>query len=215
VLRSAAWADNEVDTGFLDRFTAPAPAVPVEHLVAAALAGAAERSGAFPSGFRTVFSQPQSVSYDGVRVDYAFRRGGVQVSVAGEAVDVRLWAGSPSYVDLSVGGVRRRYDVALGATTHVDSSLGHSALVEDPRFPLPGSQLAAGSLVAPMPGTVIRVEVAVGDEVKAGDALVVLEAMKMEHAVRAGAEGTVGEVLVTPGAQVDQGAPLVVVAALE
>ena len=47
-----------------------------------------------------------------------------------------------------------------------------------------------------MPGTVLRVTAAVGDEVKAGDALVVLEAMKMEHAVKAVADGTVAEVLV-------------------
>ena len=112
---------------------------------------------------------------------------------------------------MSVSGVRRCYDVGLGTTTYVDSALGHSALVEDPRFPIPGVALAAGSLTAPMPGTVLRVTVVVGDEVKAGDALVVLEAMKMEHAVRAVADGTVAEVLVSEGGQVDSGAVLVVV----
>jgi len=126
---------------------------------------------------------------------------------------VVVWAGGPSYVEMSVAGVRRRYDVTLGETTYVDSTLGHSALVEDERFPLPGSALAAGSLVAPMPGTVIRVEVTAGDEVKAGDTLVVLEAMKMEHAVHASADGTVGEVLVSAGQQVEPGAVLAVVTA--
>ena len=109
----------------------------------------------------------------------------------------------------------RRYDVTTGDVTHVDSALGHSALVEDPRFPVPGSALAAGSLVAPMPGTVIRVAVEPGDEVKAGDVLVVLEAMKMEHGIKADADGTVGEVLVTTGQQVDAGAVLAVVTVLE
>jgi propionyl-CoA carboxylase alpha chain len=101
--------------------------------------------------------------------------------------------------------------VAVGATTWVDSALGHSALVEDPRFPLPGTALAAGSLTAPMPGTVLRVAVTVGDAVKAGDPLVVLEAMKMEHAVKAVADGTVGEVLVAEADQVDAGTVLIVV----
>ncbi len=211
VLRSQEWAANQVDTGFLDRFAMPEPSTPVEHLVAAALCASAARAGVYPSGWRNLPSQPQSVCYDGVRVEYRHRRDGVEVSVEGSPLDVRVWASSPSYADLSVGGVRRRYDVALGATTYVDSSLGHSALVEDARFPLPGSTLAAGSLVAPMPGTVIRVAVAVGDEVKAGDTLVVLEAMKMEHGIKAAADGTVNDVLVTVGAQVDAGSVLAVV----
>jgi biotin carboxyl carrier protein len=64
-----------------------------------------------------------------------------------------------------------------------------------------------------MPGTVLRVSATVGDEVRAGDGLVVLEAMKMEHAVKAVADGTVTEVLVVAGGQVDAGAVLVVVTA--
>jgi acetyl/propionyl-CoA carboxylase alpha subunit len=215
VLRSPEWAANDVDTGLLDRLELPDAAVPAEHLVAAALCAAASRTGVFPSGWRSVFSQPQTTSYDGRRVDYARHRDGWQVSVDGEQLDVVVWGCSPSYADLSVGGIRRRYDVALGERTYVDSSLGHSALVEDPRFPLPGSSLAAGSLVAPMPGTVVRVAVQVGDEVKAGDALVVLEAMKMEHGIKAAADGTVASVSVEPGQQVDAGTLLAVVSPLE
>ncbi|MGB8649491.1 MAG: biotin carboxylase N-terminal domain-containing protein [Mycobacteriales bacterium] len=213
VLRSPAWRDNDVDTGFLDRFSLPAVPAQVHevHCVAAALAGAAARTTAFPSGWRNVPSQPQSVSFGGTVVDYTHRRDGVQVSVDGRALDVRVWSATPELVDLSVDGVRRRCAVVLGATTYVDSPLGHSVLVEDPRYPLPGSAVAEGSLTAPMPGTVLRVAVAVGDQVRAGDALVVLEAMKMEHAVKAAADGTVQEVLVEAGAQVDAGAVLVVV----
>ena len=76
---------------------------------------------------------------------------------------------------------------------------------------LAGNGLAAGSLTAPMPGTVVRVGAEKGQQVAAGDVLVVLEAMKMEHAVRATADGTVDDVLVTAGQQVQDGAVLVVV----
>ncbi len=215
VLRSAAWRQNDVDTGFLDRHATPAasPEAHQVHCLAAALASAATRGSAFPSGWRNVPSQPQTASYDGTVVAYSHGREGLLAAVDGNPLEVRLWSASPYLVDLSVRGVRRRYDVALGATTYVDSALGHSALVEDPRFPVPGSTLAAGSLTAPMPGTVLRVTAAVGDEVKAGDALVVLEAMKMEHGVKAVADGTVTEVLVEAGDQVDAGAVLVVVSA--
>jgi propionyl-CoA carboxylase alpha chain len=215
VLRSDEWAANEVDTGFLDRFAFTDPETPKEHLVAAALCSAASRTGVFPSGWRSVPSQPQWISYDGIRVDYLLTRSGVEVGVDGTPLDVVVWGTGPAYADLSVGGVRRRYDVALGEVTYVDSPLGHSALTEDPRFPVPGSTLAAGSLVAPMPGTVIRVAVEVGDEVKAGDSLVVLEAMKMEHGIKAAQDGKVSEVFVTAGRQVDAGTVLAVVTALE
>jgi biotin carboxyl carrier protein len=99
----------------------------------------------------------------------------------------------------------------VGATAYVDSPLGSSTLVELPRFPEPGSGVAAGSLTAPMPGTVVRVAAEKGQSVVAGDVLVVLEAMKMEHSVRAPLDGTVDDVLVLPGQQVDDGAVLVVV----
>ena len=213
VLRSPGWAANEVDTHFLDRFSLP----PVDsgthaiHCLAAALASAATRSGGFPSGWRNVRSAPQWTSFGGVRVDYSFTRDGLEAAVDGVPLDVRLWTLEPDRVDLSVDGLRHRIGVHLDETTYVDSPLGHSTLVEDPRFPVPGTTLAAGSLTAAMPGTVARVAVAVGDAVEPGDVLVVLEAMKMEHAVKALVAGLVSEVPVVTGQQVDAGALLVVV----
>jgi len=108
--------------------------------------------------------------------------------------------------------VRRTYAISTdGRTTWVDSALGATALVEVDRYPEPGSGLDAGALTAPMPGTVVRVDVGPGAAVTAGQVLVVLEAMKMEHAVRAQADGTVAQVGVEPGQQVEAGALLVVV----
>ena len=125
---------------------------------------------------------------------------------------VELLGASPELVELAVDGVRRRFAVQhVGDTWYVDSLLGASAFHELPRFPLPEVHTAAGSLVAPMPGTVVRVEAAVGDRVEAGAAIVVIEAMKMEHQIRAPHGGTLAELRVEVGTQVDTGEVLAVV----
>lgn len=64
-------------------------------------------------------------------------------------------------------------------------------------------------LVAPMPGLIVRIQVAPGDEVQAGQGLVVMEAMKMENELRASAAGRVKRVAVSPGAAVEKGATLI------
>ena len=80
-----------------------------------------------------------------------------------------------------------------------------------PRFTLPGSELQAGGLVAPMPGKVIDLKVKVGSKVKKGDTLVILEAMKMEHQVKAIEDGKVTQVLIKQDDQLENGALLMIV----
>ena len=70
---------------------------------------------------------------------------------------------------------------------------------------------AGDAVTAPMPGTILKVNVKVGDAVKAGTVLCVLEAMKMENEIMAPKAGTVTQVLATKGGSVDTGAPLVVI----
>ena len=114
-------------------------------------------------------------------------------------------------MDLDAGGVRRVIDVTqAGGTFYVDSVLGHSVVTEADRFPDPAAAAQAGSLLAPMPGTVVRVEAAVGDRVKAGAVILAIEAMKMEHAIRAPAAGVVTDLPVAVGTQVDSGSVLAV-----
>jgi propionyl-CoA carboxylase alpha chain len=102
--------------------------------------------------------------------------------------------------------VRYRFDVArTGDVVWVDSALGSVALSPVPRLPEPAATREPGSLIAPMPGNVVRVEVAAGQRVGAGQPVLVLEAMKMEHRIMAPAAGLVTEVRVTPGDQVQAG----------
>ena len=87
-------------------------------------------------------------------------------------------------------------------------TLGPVQLVALPRFPDPTAALAHGSLLAPMPGSVLRIGAAVGDTVTAGQPLIWMEAMKMEHTVVAPGDGVLVELNVEPGQQVEVGAVL-------
>ena len=83
-----------------------------------------------------------------------------------------------------------------------------------PETPVAAAAPVAGDglrVDAPMPGTILKVNVAPGQAVKEGDVLVILEAMKMENEIRASKAGTVSQVLVSKGSTVETGAPLVVI----
>ncbi len=236
LLRHPEFLSGDIDTGFLVRHDpavlgAPKATAEVEqvHAVAAALAGQAERRrtapvlGGLPSGWRNNSSELQTCAFTGhgpdIEIGYRFdRRGGcTSVAVDGRGrPDIEVVTSGPDAVVLCVGGVNRNYRVhRVAEVTWVDGPDGSSTLTEIPRFALPGSQLAAGALVAPLPGTVVKVAVAVGDPVGAGLTLISIEAMKMEHEVKATTAGTVSEVHVAAGEQVEAGRLLVVLTTQE
>jgi biotin carboxyl carrier protein len=147
-------------------------------------------------------------------VGYGLRRGGAIVEVDGARVaDLVVRRVQPDLVVLEHGSVQRSFSVhRVGDVAFVDGPLGSSAFTELPRYPSAEAALVAGSLVAPMPGIVLRVCVVVGDAVAARAELLVLEAMKMEHRILAPAAGTVTALHVAPGDNVAAGALLVVIA---
>jgi propionyl-CoA carboxylase alpha chain len=123
--------------------------------------------------------------------------------------DLRNVSAAPNWVVLADGGVEYGFDIArYGADVYVDSPLGSVHLVAVPRFAEPGSAVQLGSLLAPMPGLVIRVGAALGDSVTAAQPLVWLEAMKMEHTITAPAAGVLTALNVKAGDQVEVGAVL-------
>jgi pyruvate carboxylase subunit A/propionyl-CoA carboxylase alpha chain len=130
------------------------------------------------------------------------------VDVAGHP-GVTLVSAQPDAAVLGIDGVEYRFDVSrYGDDVFVDSPLGPVALAALPRFPDPDAAVAQGSLIAPMPGAVVRIGAAVGDTVTAGQPLVWLEAMKMEHTLAAPGDGVLAELNVAPGQQVEVGAVL-------
>ncbi|MGC4852718.1 biotin carboxylase N-terminal domain-containing protein [Micromonospora sp. DT4] len=236
VLRSPEFAAGEIDTGFLDRHPEvfapllPADQFPVTALAAALAAAARRRADApvlagLPSGWRNVPAVGQVTRFSGpdgeIEVRYRLDRAGrlAEWSVERDTDDrdtgastVELVEATGSRVVLDVGGVRRVLRVhRVGSQVFVDGPDGAASLTELPRFPLPTAELAAGSLLAPLPGAVTRVHVQVGQRVAAGDPLLTLEAMKLEHPVLAPVDGVVAELPVPAGGQVQTGIVLAVI----
>jgi propionyl-CoA carboxylase alpha chain len=226
VLREPEFRAGAIDTGYLERHDPAKLGAPSDgdaialHAAAAALAGQARRrAGAtvlpgIPPGWRNVPGDGQVTAFAcaGQEVEVVYRAGhaGARLAVGGQPLPgVTVHRAAPDGVDITVGGIRRRVSVhRVGAVDYVDSPLGASVLTEVDRFPPPRPPAEPGSLLAPMPGTVIRVAVSPGERVAAGAPVVVIEAMKMEHTVRAPHAGEVTEVSVHAGQTVDVGTRL-------
>ncbi|WP_458690369.1 acetyl/propionyl/methylcrotonyl-CoA carboxylase subunit alpha [Nocardia tengchongensis] len=231
VLRHPAFLAGDTDTAFfathdLEKLSAPLVSEADEQLsiVAAALADAAANrrgariGGGLPSGWRNLPSQAQSKSYESRltgRHDVRYRLARTGLEVEGRE-GLELVEATPDLVILQVPGdrgpVRRRFEIArYGDLVTVDSPLGPVAVRRLPRFEDPADQVAEGSLLAPMPGAVIRLGAAVGDKVEKGHPILWLEAMKMEHTIAAPTAGVLTELNVSAGQQVEVGAVLAVV----
>jgi propionyl-CoA carboxylase alpha chain len=222
VLRHPEFLMGNTDTAFLNRHGLDVLAEPLADkdtvllsALVAALADSAARTFPVdvPRGWRNVPSQPQVRAYRSAHgdhtVSYRHTRSGL---VADGYTDVRLLSATATSVVLEVAGVRQTFSVAVYPDqVCVDSSLGPVVLTPVPRFTDPSASVVPGSLLAPMPGTVVRVAVSAGDSVTAGQPLLWLEAMKMEHKVVAPVAGVVAELLVTVGQQVELAAVLAVV----
>ncbi|KUN91296.1 acetyl/propionyl/methylcrotonyl-CoA carboxylase subunit alpha [Streptomyces caeruleatus] len=208
-LRHEEFTTARMDTGFYDRHlpTLTAPTPDPHAPLAAALADTHGRSRF--GGWRNVPSQPQTKRYalagEEIEVRYRHTRAGGL-----EADGVRVVHADARLVVLEADGVRRTFEVArYGDEIHVNTT----RLTALPRFPDPTAQHAQGSLLAPMPGTVVRVAdgLTEGAAVQAGQPLLWLEAMKMEHKVLAPSTGTLSALHVVPGQQVTVGSLLAVV----
>ena len=224
VLCHPAFLAGDTDTAFFDTHGLDALATPLIGdrgvrlaAIAAALADAAHNRATatvlagVPSGWRNVVSGNQHKTFrddDGTehRVSYRFTRTGVSLP---DDPAVTVDSVNAHEVVLAESGVATAFVISRhGDQVYVDSARGSIALTAVPRFPEPGSVVEKGSLLAPMPGAVIRLGAALGDAVAAGQPLVWLEAMKMEHTITAPVDGILTQLEVTVGQQVEVGAVL-------
>ncbi len=164
--------------------------------------------GSVPSGWRNARlpRQHRALRYGDRLIDvyYSARRDGNFDVTGADVAQVREW--NPRTIDFEMQGVRRRVRVSH-AEEHlfVQARRGTVDFALVPQFVAPGSVPAAtGGLSAPMPGLVLDVRVAPDQHVLAGDTLVVMEAMKMEHVIAAPYDGTVSALLVAKGEQVER-----------
>jgi len=228
-----AFANADLDTGLIERnqetLFPPARSVPVAAVALAAVAlieqekdKSAAQSGANPGdpwgqalGWRMNFHYVRKLFFsDEHGKQYTpmltYLPHGWRFEIKGLEVDLSLFR--QDGVDLSVklgetsvhGTVRRD-----GDAFHVFTGGGHYVLdYKDPMAHAGESEAEGGRLTAPMPGKVVAVLAAKGKQVKKGDALVIMEAMKMEHTISAPHDGVVEEILYAVGDQVADGAPL-------
>ena len=167
-----------------------------------------------PTGWRNsrLPRQKITLSYldNEVEVTYKANRDGSFAVNEETTAKVINW--TPSGIDIEIN-TSRFYSKITQADDNivVHGPWGDALFKILPRFTLPGSEIQAGGLIAPMPGKVIDLKVKVGSKVKKGDTLVILEAMKMEHQVKASEDGKVTKVLIKKDDQLENGALLMVV----
>ena len=167
-----------------------------------------------PTGWRNSRLPRQKISFnyldEDVDVTYQSNRDGSFRVNNGTNAKIIEW--TPLGIDIEVNNSRFFSKVTRDNDNVVVHGPWGDALFKIlPRFTLPGSEQQAGGLVAPMPGKVIDLKVKVGSKVKKGDTLVILEAMKMEHQVKASEDGKVTKVLIKKDDQLENGALLMVV----
>ncbi|MCY3849648.1 MAG: acetyl-CoA carboxylase biotin carboxylase subunit [Acidimicrobiaceae bacterium] len=227
-LRSAEFLAGETTTDFIERFTPPRKRNLEEgelRLLATAAAmwlqydnrSKASVLTSLPSGFRigrlarvrvglriadtetTVYYSPE-------------RCGGFVLGASGDEGAARVRSCSDRHIDVEVDSRRRRYAVARHGDNLYLTGAGGGAQIELlPRFPIAEPDVVGGAVVAPMPGRVIDLRVGVGDVVEAQQVVAVIEAMKMEHHLRAAQAGTVTEIRVSVGDQIEKDVLLMVV----
>ena len=224
-LRHPGFLAGDTTTDFIERYQpARSLVMNAQELSWAATAGALwlqgyHRSVApvlpnIPSGWRNARLPRQRVSLrwndETVQVTYQARRdGSFSVGSDGHAL-VHRW--SDRDIDIEVDARRSTARVTrAGELLLVQTPRGTARFEIEPLFVVPGVETVVGGLNAPMPGAIIEVRVTLGQHVEAGETLVVMEAMKMEHVITAPSAGTVSAVLVVEAQQVDSGAALLTI----
>jgi propionyl-CoA carboxylase alpha chain len=229
IIESQPFHFAQTTTAFLDEHPhLRSPQLPEgtadRHVIAAALAPALDTEviAGVASGWRNVPAVPEHRAFrlrghdDVTTVSSSLHRGRWHIAIDGQAseeparqiLDVQVALverdAHSTMMDLEIDGVRTRLRVQrVGAEAFVDDGHSSTAWIAQPRFATTEGQAANMNPQAPVPGTVTAIEVQPGDQVQAGQTLVIVEAMKMEHRITAPTDGRVTQVRVSVGQAVD------------
>lgn len=215
LLRDERFASADFDTRFLEHHPEltetipPTESVVNEALIAATLfqwqrnSTSTNALKAIPSGWRNNFYQSQFLEFRlnevDYKVNYRFQRAGFKISIGDtdySAVIVKK--ADDGKLRISIDGLTKSYTItqATGLVFVNHPDFGDIMLHQIPRFPDVVEEQAKGSYLAPMPGQIVKVCVKPGDKIEPGDALVVINSMKMENTIEAFEAGEVEEVYV-------------------
>ena len=225
VLRHKEFIQGNTTTGFIDEFS-PSRSLVLEDdqqrfvaITAALWLQGLNRSQAvvlenMPSGWNNARLPDQRIVFEMddrlLEIHYKRNRdGSFTVDNLQQAI-VHHWC--ESEVDIEIDGVRTLSSVTMEGDQLLVQCLGGNKLLNiQPRFVSSQEQEQQGSLVSPMPGKVVELHVKKGDRVKAGDNLLMIEAMKMNHNVKANEDGIIAELFVQENDQLDYGAVLMII----
>jgi 3-methylcrotonyl-CoA carboxylase alpha subunit len=229
VVKSRSFAEADLDTALISREAAVLfRQQPVGLQLAAAAAVAKtlldeqSQAGADPFSRRDGW-RSHGVAVRRFEFDFGGERRKAELTTLHDGAQVLAVEGQPAAlafrgagdaIELQYGNQRTRAVVyTQGETDHVFTAAGAAQIVAIDLLAHAGDAAAEGGrLTAPMPGKVVSFAVKAGDKVTKGQALAVMEAMKMEHTIAAPADGTVAELLYAPGDQVAEGAELLKIA---
>ncbi len=167
-----------------------------------------------PSNYRNNPFRTPSIKFNVAEVDvevsWQFVEGRFEVTAMDASATAAVLACNSGGIRLAIDGVQRAFRITeIGDRLYVHSSLGNCVVTRLPRHPIPKSATEQGSASSPMPGVVLKILVSVGQQVNAGDSLLILEAMKMEQTIRAAADGVVESIKVQTGQVVSPGDVLI------
>ena len=225
VLQTPSFAQANLDTGLIPR---EAAVLFNQERVGLALAAAADvaqtllderaAEGADPfsktDGWRShgIFTRRFAFEFAGeqVQAGLTYLHDGALSFKVGEVAGVLEFAATASGIDLRFAGQRVLVAVyRMGEVAHIHTAQGATQIIAIDLLLHAGEAPAeVGRLTAPMPGKVVSFAVKAGDRVQRGQALAVMDAMKMEHTIAAPVDGVVEELLYAPGDQVVEGAEL-------
>src|SRR5262249_24594680 len=168
-----------------------------------------------PPSYRNNPYRDQSIKFqigeDEVEVSWGQTgSGGYEARVFDSTVAAQVLSCAPDCIRIVIDGVQRIFKITeAGDELCVHSSLGSREIKRPPRHPMRHAATGHASANSPMPGKVLKILVETGQKVSAGDPLIILEAMKMEHTMRAVVDGVVEAVLVGQGEVIAPGQLLV------